>query len=93
NRFIYPIAIVLIFVTLVDLAVPGRLHWSYRASAWIAAPFALLDGLVVTEWDIFAPVGELLAIVPLGEEGLAWAGPALLGFLFGLAADGIQGRL
>ncbi|MDK6630371.1 branched-chain amino acid transport system II carrier protein, partial [Actinotignum timonense] len=51
------------------------------------------DGLVVTEWDIFAPVGELLAIVPLGEEGLAWAGPALLGFLFGLAADGIQGRL
>ncbi|MDE1565986.1 branched-chain amino acid transport system II carrier protein [Actinotignum sanguinis] len=93
NRFIYPIAIVLIFVTLVDLAVPGRLHWSYRASAWIAAPFALLDGLVVTEWDIFSPVAEFLALFPLGAEGLAWAGPALLGFVLGLAVDGIQGRL
>ncbi|WP_216380179.1 branched-chain amino acid transport system II carrier protein [Arcanobacterium phocae] len=87
NQLLYPMVICLIVVSLVDLVVPIRLLWSYRASAWIAGVLAVVESLYTTGISLFMPVREWLNLLPMGQLHMAWVVPALVGLFVGVGMD------
>ncbi|MDO5721301.1 MAG: branched-chain amino acid transport system II carrier protein [Actinomycetaceae bacterium] len=87
NQLIYPIAISLIFVTLLDMPIPRQLFYSYRLPAAAAAVIGLGEALWSTTLPVFAPLRAPLDALPLGSSHLPWVAPALVALLVGLALD------
>lgn len=93
NQLLYPIAICLIAVALLDIFLPGKLYWTYRLSAWTAIIVAIPEALWATNLETFVFLREYIDMIPLGEVNMAWAIPALVAGAVGLIADFSQGRL
>ncbi|SPT75981.1 LIV-II [Arcanobacterium haemolyticum] len=93
NQLLYPIVMVLVVATLLDLATPNRLYFAYRVPAWITAGLALLEALYSTSLSMFLPLRSVLDIFPFGHLQMAWIIPAGVAFLIGLGADVYRGRL
>lgn len=87
NQLIYPVAISLIAVTLLDIPIPRRLYYSYRLPAAAAALVGAGEALWSTQLPAFAPLRSTLDLFPLGSVHLPWVVPALLGLAVGLALD------
>lgn len=87
NQLIYPVTICLILTSLLGIAMPGRLWWTYRLTAWTAACLGLLEALRSTEHPAFDGLGHGLDVLPLGAVHLPWVAPALIAFAIGLTLD------
>lgn len=91
NQIIYPVAICIIAVALIEAALaivrPSQLRWTYRLAAWVAAAIALSEALATTGIAAFAPLREVLAGVPGGAFQMAWVLPALAAALIGAVLD------
>ncbi len=87
NQFLYPLVMVLVIVSLVDLLVPAQLYFAYRIPAWTTAVLALLEALYTTEIAVFAPLRVLLDSFPAGHLQMAWVVPATVAFLIGIGLD------
>lgn len=92
NVFVYPITIIFTLVCLLDIVVPGHMKWTYRAGAWTAAAFAIVDSVrSVAGYENFAD--SIWNLLPLGKAGLGWIVPALVLALVGFTIDYFQGRI
>ncbi|MDO4665024.1 MAG: branched-chain amino acid transport system II carrier protein [Actinomycetaceae bacterium] len=91
NVLIYPITIMLTVVCLLDIAIPGHLHWAYRLGSWVAALLAVGDSIrAIPGHEQFAQgIWEQL---PLGLIGLGWMLPAFVAMAIGIGIDVTQGR-
>lgn len=87
NQLIYPVAISLIAVTLLDIPIPRRLHYSYRLPAAAAALVGAGEALWSTQLPAFAPLRSTLDLFPLGSVHLPWMLPVLLALVLGLTLD------
>lgn len=79
--FIYPLAIVLIFLSISERLFKGSIY-VYRGAIILTTFFSLYEGLSAfgVNW---AALESVLSIFPLFEEGLGWIIPALAGATFG----------
>lgn len=93
NQLLYPIAICIIAIALLDVVTPGRLHWTYRLSAWTAAIVAIPEALWATQIPAFAGLRDWLDLLPAGSVNMAWVVPALVAAAIGILLDLSQGRL
>ncbi len=86
---LYPIAITLVAVTLVDVAAPGHLHAAYLLGAVCSGLLGLVSALADVGWS--AP-GDLLARTGLWNDQTGWIVPTLVCAVVGLLIDIIAGR-
>lgn len=93
NQLLYPIAICIIAIALLDIVVPGAMHWTYRLSAWVAGIVAIPEALWATNIDAFAGLRDWLDMLPAGSVNMGWAAPALVAAAIGFVIDLVQGRL
>lgn len=93
NLALYPVAIMIIFISILDIPVPGKLFWTYRLGAWMAAFIAFFEALESTGLSIFAGLKQYLVLLPAGSVQMAWVVPALVMAVVGFAIDTAQGRL
>nr|WP_277600491.1 branched-chain amino acid transport system II carrier protein [Actinobaculum sp. 352] len=95
--FLYPVAITVVVVTLLDAllraVLPGyrRLQWGFTLPVWAAAIWSALVLLEGFSWGnpLVAP---LVNWVPLASAGLGWILPVCLALLGGMIADAVVGR-
>lgn len=90
NVFLYPMAVALVFLTLLQAALPFRLVWSYRIPVAVAAVFALID---LSRALGFEPASGMtwLSGIPLYAESLSWVLPAAIALAVCLVVDGRNG--
>lgn len=93
NQLLYPIAICIIAIALIDVVTPGMLHWTYRLSAWTAAVVAIPEALWATKISAFDGLRDWLDVLPAGSVNMGWVVPALVAALIGALLDLSQGRL
>lgn len=93
NQLLYPVAICIIAIAILDMLLPGRMHWTYRLSAWTAGLLSIPEALWATKIDTFAFLREYLDMLPAGDVNMAWVVPALVMAAVGFAIDLSQGRL
>lgn len=76
--FIYPIAITLVAITVIEMLVKNlNLFWGFRLPAW-----------AVTLWSAITVIAsDTLAWAPFHDISLSWIWPALIGFVIGLSID------
>lgn len=87
NQLIYPVAICLIVLALVDAVIALELHWTYRVSAWAAGIISIFEALWSTGLAVFSPLRDALDYLPLGSIHMAWVVPSVVGALIGAALD------
>lgn len=92
NQLIYPVAVCLVLVTIMDIFLPGRLYWTYRLTAWVAGFVSLFEALWATNLAVFAPLRDVLDAFPLGSAHLPFAAPAAVALVIGFAIDAAQKR-
>lgn len=86
NVFLYPMAVALVFLTLLQAALPFKLTWSYRVPVAVAGVFALVDLGRTLDVDPASAV-PALANLPLYEQSLAWVIPAAVVLAVCLVVD------
>lgn len=91
--FIYPPAITLIFLALLEPALRGRVHfyWTYRIAIWTAVIWSALTTLHSLGWGASA-IEPLIAWAPMQELSLGWVLPTVAGLVVGLALDFLRPR-
>ncbi|WP_339252443.1 branched-chain amino acid transport system II carrier protein [Sporosarcina sp. FSL W8-0480] len=89
--FIYPIAIVLVILSLLQHYVGGG-KMMYRLTVSVASIFALYDVLVNLGFQLHRST-ELLEIIPFFEHGLGWVLPAFVAALVGYIIDKGSGKV
>lgn len=90
TMLLYPMAIALIVVTLLNVMVPGHLRATYFGAVGVAG----LLGAVAAAAELgFATLSSWLAWLPSWDSGMGWLLPAMLGLVIGLAIDAVSGRL
>lgn len=87
---LYPLAICLVVVTLLDARVPGQLHCAYRCSVSVAGVLGLVSALAQAGWK--AP-SDLLSRTGLWNDATGWIVPALIALGIGLFLDIRAGRV
>lgn len=86
---LYPIAITLVVVTLIDAAIPGQLRASYRWPVWCA----VLAGAVSAAASVgMAGPSEVLARMGWWNDATGWILPTFCVLLVGLVWDGVSAR-
>src|SRR5699024_4492739 len=85
--FIYPLAIVLILLSIVRHFIGGD-QWMFRAAIIIATVFALYDVLGALNIEI-ALLNRLLSLAPFFDVGLGWIVPVAVVALCGFTIDQI----
>lgn len=93
NQLLYPIAICIIAIALLDIVTPGRLRWTYRLSAWVAGLVAIPEALWATGMPAFEGLRDSLDLLPAGSVHMGWAVPALVAAVIGFLIDLRQGHL
>jgi len=83
--FIYPLAIVLIFLSFFHGFFKGS-SYVYRGALLFTSLFSLYSGLNAANIT-WAPLQSALSIFPLFEEGLGWLVPAFIGAILGYLLD------
>lgn len=86
--FLYPPAIALIFVTLVEPAFRSRTRftWAFFLPIWVAVVWSAVETFISVGWGAQA-LTPLVSWAPLQEAGLGWVLPTAVAFLIGLAVD------
>ncbi|WP_018016623.1 branched-chain amino acid transport system II carrier protein [Corynebacterium capitovis] len=86
--FLYPPAIALIFVTLVEPAFRSRTRftWAFFLPIWVAVVWSAIETFVSLGWAADA-LRPLVSWAPLAADGLGWVLPVAAAFLIGLAVD------
>lgn len=85
---LYPMAIALIVVTLLDVVIPGHLRATYLGAVGVAGILGVV--LAVQELGLSAPA-QFLTWLPLWSSGMGWLLPALVGLVLGLIVDSFSG--
>ena len=83
--FIYPIAIVLILLAIIQ-HVAGGGKYMYRLSVIVTSVYALYDVFVSVGWKV-GGLEKVLGITPFFEQGLGWVVPAFIVALVGYMID------
>ena len=86
---LYPLAICLVVVTLVDALAPGRLRAAYLWSVSVAGVLGLVSALTEAGWTM---PSDLLSRTGLWDNSTGWIVPALLALGIGLVLDVRAGR-
>ena len=81
---LYPLAIALVAVTLVDAVAPGRLKAAYRWCVTTAGILGSVPAITAAGWD--GP-SRLLARTGLWSDSTGWILPALLALGIGILLD------
>ena len=81
---LYPLAIALVAVTLVDALAPGRLRAAYRWCVTTAGIFGSVPAITAAGWE--GP-SRLLASTGLWSDSTGWILPALLALSIGIRLD------
>ena len=81
---LYPLAIALVAVTLVDAVAPGRLKAAYRWCVTTAGILGSVPAITAAGWD--GP-SRLLARTGLWSDSTGWIPPGLLALGIGIALD------
>lgn len=88
NVFLYPMAVALVFITLLQAALPFRLVWAYRVPVAVAGAFAIIDLLRSVDVEPSA-VAPWLAGLPLYEQSLAWVAPTVAALAVTVIVDAV----
>ena len=83
-NLLYPFAIALVAVTLVDALAPGRLRAAYQWCVITAGTFGSVSAITAAGWD--GP-SRLLARTGLWSDSTGWILPALIALGIGIALD------
>jgi len=86
---LYPLAICLVVVTLVDAVAPGHLRSAYLWPVTVAGALGLVSALNHAGWT--AP-SDLLSRTGLWDNSTGWIVPALIALGIGLVLDVRAGR-
>lgn len=89
--FIYPIAIVLILLSLIQQLI-GESKKMYVYSVAITFVFAVIGVLDSFKVDL-SSIDTVLNVLPLYENGLGWVIPALVMFVIGYLIDYVNGNV
>lgn len=86
--FLYPPAIALIFVTLIEPAFRSRTRftWAFFLPIWVAVVWSAIETFISLGWGANA-LTPLVSWAPLQAEGLGWVVPVAVAFVIGLAVD------
>lgn len=86
--FLYPPAIALIFVTLIEPAFNSRTRFTYAMiiPIWVATIWSAIETFISQGWGADA-LGHLVNWAPLESDGLGWVVPVAVAFVIGLAID------
>ena len=86
--FLYPPAIALIFVTLIEPAFRRRTRFTYATilPIWVAVIWSAIETFISLGWAADA-LQPLVSWAPLASDGLGWVVPVIVAFLIGLAVD------
>lgn len=86
--FLYPPAIALIFVTLIEPAFRSRTRftWAFFLPIWVAVVWSAIETFISLGWGADA-LTPLVSWAPLQAEGLGWVVPVAVAFAIGLAID------
>ena len=79
---IYPLAIVLIFLTFAEPLFKGRME-VYRYSLLLTGIFSIIDGLKAAGVPLQGLYDTLGQFLPLFSAGMGWLLPALVGAIIG----------
>lgn len=86
--FLYPPAIALILVTLIEPAFAKRTRftWAFFLPIWVAVIYSAIETFVSLGWAADA-LSPLITWLPLQADGLGWVVPVAITFAIGLAID------
>ncbi|AWB84480.1 branched-chain amino acid transport system II carrier protein [Corynebacterium liangguodongii] len=86
--FLYPPAIALIMVTLIEPAFRARTRftWAFFLPIWVAVIYSALETFISLGWGA-AALTPLVAWAPLQGVGLGWVVPVAAAFVIGLVID------
>ncbi|GAB3945249.1 branched-chain amino acid transport system II carrier protein [Corynebacterium tapiri] len=84
--FIYPPAITLIALALIDSALRNKAHlnWTFRLAIWVAVIWSALTTLVDLGISALAPI---VSWAPLQAQSLGWVLPVLVAAVIGVILD------
>lgn len=89
--FLYPPAIALILVTLIEPAFRSRTRftWALILPVWTAVIYSLIETFINQGWaaDALSPI---VSWAPLFEAGLGWVVPVAIAFVVGLIIDWVN---
>lgn len=92
NQFIYPIAIVVVLLGLIELIFPFRLDWAYKLGALAAAVVAFMEAGLIAAPERFDVVAQAISALPFAQVQMAWTTPALGAILIGVVLDARRRR-
>lgn len=86
--FIYPPAITLIFLALIEPMLRGKVYfyWTYRIAIWVAVIWSALTSLHDLGWGA-SIIEPLISWAPLQAASLGWLLPTVVAFVVGLVID------
>ncbi|MFW0184026.1 branched-chain amino acid transport system II carrier protein [Rothia sp. CCM 9418] len=83
---LYPAAITLIFLTLIEPFTGKNLYWTFRGALGVAVAFASLSALNTLGWGS-AIIAPLISWSPGFSQELGWAVPTLIAAVIGFVLD------
>ncbi len=91
--FIYPPAITLIFLTLLEPLLRGRMffYWAFRLPIWVAVIWSALTTFADLGWGASA-IEPLISWAPMQAQSLGWVLPVVAAFVIGLVIDLVKPR-
>ena len=86
--FLYPPAIALILVTLIEPAFRSktRFTWALIIPVWTAVVYSLIETFIGQGWGASA-LEPIISWTPLFGAGLGWVVPVAIAFIIGLVLD------
>ena len=89
--FIYPPAITLIFLALLEPALRGKIHfyWTFRIAIWVSVIWSALTTLQSLGWGA-SFIDPLVSWAPLQGASLGWVLPTVVGLIIGLVLDAVR---
>ncbi|MGT2666112.1 branched-chain amino acid transport system II carrier protein [Streptococcus rifensis] len=94
--FIYPLAIALVILSLLEKWVKGN-GTVYRWTAYLTLISAVIDGLANSPWKGHPIVSQVVyfaqRLLPFSEIGMGWIVPTLLGLSIGFTVANLRGEL
>lgn len=84
--FIYPPAITLIVITLIEPAVRKKtsFYWAFRLSLWVAVAWSAVSVAIDLGLEALSP---LVSWAPMQELSLGWVVPTIVAFIIGAVMD------
>ena len=89
--FLYPPAITLIALTLIEPAFRARTRfsWAFFLPLWVAVIWSAIETFISLEWAAGA-LTPIVSWAPLFDAGLGWIVPVVVAFVIGLIIDFVR---